>query len=520
MKNTDKSHIDAKKSAGPNFNDKLGLPGQYPYTRGIHPRMYQERLWTMRQYAGSGNAHQTNRLFRYLLAQGQTGLSVAFDLPTQLGYDSDSEYGRDEAGNVGVAIDSIADLRILFNKIPLDKVSVSMTINAPAFILMAMYMVLAQEQGVEKNALRGTIQNDILKEYVARGAYIFPPEPSLRLAADLIEYCSQECRSFNPISISGYHMREAGCTAAQEIGFTFANAIEYINRILRRGIGIDRFAPKLSFFFAAHNNFLEEVAKFRAARRLWARLMAERFKASNLDSMKLKFHTQTAGSTLTAQQPENNIARVALQALSAVLGGTQSLHTNSFDEALSLPSKKAATIALRTQQIIAHETGMTDVIDPLGGAYYIEELTDTIEKQALEYIDQIEKMGGIICAIEEGYLQRQIHEASYAHMLNIEQGRQVVVGVNKFNQNSTSKFKSYSNVDSDNDKQIKRLANLRAKRDERKVAESIRRIAETVMTDENLMPVALEAVANNCTIGEICGVLRENIGEYTERLSF
>ena len=503
-----------------NQDAKLGAPGQYPFTRGIYPLMYRERLWTMRQYAGSGNAQKTNELFKYLLKQGQTGLSVAFDLPTQLGYDSDSEFSIAEMGNVGVVVDTLADMRRLFKNIPLEKISASMTINAPAVVLMAMYITVAEEQGVAKDQIRGTIQNDILKEYVARGAYIFPPLPSLRLVTDLIEYCCANCPSFNPISISGYHMREAGCTAAQEIGFTFANAIEYINQVLQRGVPIDKFAPRLSFFFSAHNNLLEEVAKFRAARRLWAKIIKERFKAVDENSMKFKFHAQTAGSTLTAQQPENNIARVALQALSAVLGGVQSLHTNSFDEALSLPSQKAATIALRTQQILAYECGLTEAADPLGGSLHIEALTDQMEQDAGQYIRKIDQLGGVVAAIETGYIQQKIQDAAYSTMLDIERGRQIVVGVNRFNQDRDVIGKSNHQTTAARERAVDRLRKLRAKRDQRKVSTSLQQISHAISTKVNIMPTVINAVKSYCTIGEICTLFREKFGEYSEQHSF
>lgn len=498
------------------MSDKIGNPGQFPYTRGIHPNMYRERLWTMRQYAGYGNAQKTNKLFKYLLDQGQTGLSVAFDLPTQMGYDSDSEYGMAEMGQVGVAIDMLSDMRMLFNNIPLDKATVSMTINAPAIVIMAMYIAVAEEQGVKQNQIRGTVQNDILKEYVSRGAFIFPPEPSLKLTTDLIEYCSLNCSHFNPISISGYHMREAGCTAAQEIGFTFANAIEYVNQTLKRSIEIDHFAPRLSFFFSAHNNLFEEVAKFRAARRLWANIIKDRFKASGITSMKLKFHVQTAGSTLTAQQPENNIARVSLQALSAVLGGTQSLHTNSFDEALNLPSKKAATIALRTQQILAFETGITEAVDPLGGSYFVEDLTDRLEYEASDYINKIDRLGGVVHAIESGYIQKQIQDASYDAMLNIEHGKKIVVGVNRFVEgNEKQKIFTYHKTENF-EKQKVHLLKQKTMRNRQSVESNLQQLSESIIKNENLMPAILNAVKNDCSVGEICDILRAHYGQYSD----
>ncbi|WP_456368661.1 acyl-CoA mutase large subunit family protein, partial [Geoglobus sp.] len=414
------------------YDSKLGYPGVYPFTRGVYPTMYRGRLWTMRQYAGFGTAEETNKRYKFLLEQGQTGLSVAFDLPTQIGYDSDHPMALGEVGKVGVAIDTIEDMQILFDGIPLDKVSTSMTINSTAAQILSMYVAVAESQGVDRKVLRGTVQNDMLKEYIARGTYIFPPEPSLRLATDIIMFCAREIPKWNSISISGYHMEEAGATPVQEVAFTLADGIEYVQRVIDRGMDVDEFAPRLSFFFAAGNNLLEEVAKFRAARRLWARIMKDRFGAKNPRSMMLRFHVQTAGCTLTAQQPENNIIRVTLQALAAVLGGTQSLHTNSYDEALSLPTEKAVRIALRTQQIIAEESGVADVIDPLGGAYYVEWLTDRIEEEAMKYIEKIDEMGGVIKAIESGYIQREIQRSAYEKQKAIDEGELVVVGVNKY----------------------------------------------------------------------------------------
>ncbi len=423
---------------GDEYLDKLGLPGEYPYTRGVQPTMYRGRFWTMRQYAGFGTAAESNRRYRYLLAQGQTGLSVAFDLPTQIGYDADDPLALGEVGKVGVAISSLADMEVLLDQIPLDKVSVSMTINAPASILLAMVIAVARKQGVPEAALRGTVQNDILKEYIARGTYIFPPGPSMRLITDLFRYCATNVPHWNTISISGYHIREAGSTAAQEIAFTLADAIEYVKAALDAGLGVDEFGPQLAFFFNAHNNFLEEIAKFRAARRIWAKIMRERFGAQDPKSWQLRFHTQTAGSTLTAQQPENNVVRVTLQALAAVMGGTQSLHTNSRDEALALPSENAVEVALRTQQIIAYESGVADTIDPLAGSYYVEALTDELEKRALSYIERIDAMGGAAKAIEAGFIQNEIQDAAYAALRAIEGGEQVVVGVNKFQRRKRS----------------------------------------------------------------------------------
>src|SRR5690554_4753816 len=414
------------------YERDLGYPGEYPYTRGIQPTMYRGRFWTMRQYAGFGTAEESNKRYKYLLEQGQTGLSVAFDLPTQIGYDSDQPLAEGEVGKVGVAIDSLQDMEILFDGIPLDKVSTSMTINAPASVLLAMYIAVAEKQGVASKELRGTIQNDILKEYIARGTYIFPPEPSMRLITDIFEYCSKEVPLWNTISISGYHIREAGSTAVQEVAFTLADGIAYVEAAVNAGLDVDTFAPRLSFFFNSHNDLLEEVAKFRAARRLWAKIMKERFNAKNPKSMQLKFHTQTAGSTLTAQQPDNNIVRVAIQALAAVLGGTQSLHTNSRDEALALPSEDSVRIALRTQQVIAHESGVADTVDPLAGSYYVECLTSTIEQKAMEYIEKIDKLGGAPRAIEKGFIQQEIQNSAYGYQMEVEQGKRIVVGVNKY----------------------------------------------------------------------------------------
>ncbi len=498
----------------PDYERKLGFPGEYPFTRGVQPTMYRGRLWTMRQYAGYATAEETNRRFRYLLEQGQTGLSVAFDLPTQIGYDADDPMASGEVGRVGVSVSSLEDMEVLFREIPLDRVSTSMTINAPAAILLAMYIAVAKRQGAEIHNLRGTIQNDILKEYVARGTYIFPPAPSMRLITDVFRYCHEHLPRWNAISISGYHIREAGSTAVQEVAFTLANGIAYVQAALEAGLRVDDFAPRLSFFFNAHNNLLEEVAKFRAARRLWARIMKERFGARNPRSMMLRFHTQTAGSTLTAQQPENNIVRVTLQALAAVLGGTQSLHTNSMDEALWLPTEKSVRIALRTQQILAYESGVADSVDPLAGSYLIEHLTDEIERRAEEYIRKIDEMGGALKAIEQGYIQREIQDAAYATQQAIERGEQIVVGVNRFQIEERIELEPLRVDPAIEQSQRRRLAALRARRDAGRVAELRTRLERAARSDENLMPLFIECVENDLTLGEICGTLRGVWGEY------
>jgi methylmalonyl-CoA mutase N-terminal domain/subunit len=497
------------------YPHQLGFPGEYPFTRGVQPTMYRGRLWTMRQYAGYASAAESNARYRYLLEQGQTGLSIAFDLPTQIGYDSDHPLALGEVGKVGVAISSLDDMRSLFDQIPLDKVSTSMTINAPAAVLLAMYIALAKAQGVAPEKLRGTIQNDILKEYVARGTYIFPPQPSMRLITDVFEYCAQHVPRWNTISISGYHIREAGSTAVQEIAFTLANAIAYVQAALDVGLAVDDFAPRLAFFFNAHNHFLEEIAKFRAARRLWARIMRERFGAQSHRSMRLRFHTQTGGSTLTAQQPENNVVRVALQALAAVMGGTQSLHTNSRDEALWLPTEDSVRIALRTQQIIAYESGVADTVDPFAGSYLIEHLTDEIERQAQAYINKIDEMGGALPAIEHGYIQSEIAQAAYHYQQAVERGEQVVVGVNEFvGQERATDMERLVVDPAIEAQQRERLAALRAARDAERVSASLARIESAARGDENLMPLFIEAVENDVTLGEICGVLRDVWGEY------
>jgi methylmalonyl-CoA mutase N-terminal domain/subunit len=498
----------------PDQFEEDGLPGVYPYTRGVQPTMYRGRLWTMRQYAGFSSAEESNKRYRFLLEQGQTGLSVAFDLPTQIGYDADDPIALGEVGRVGVSISSIEDMETLFDQIPLDKVSTSMTINAPAAVLLAMYIAVAKKQGVPSTALRGTIQNDILKEYIARGTYIFPPKPSMRLITDIFQYCKQDVPNWNTISISGYHIREAGSTAAQEVAFTLANAIAYIEAAIKAGMDVDEFADQLSFFFNSHNNFLEEVAKFRAARRLYAKIMRERFGAKNSKSERLRFHTQTAGSTLTAQQPENNVVRVTLQALAAVLGGTQSLHTNSMDEALWLPTEKSVQVALRTQQIIGYESGVADSVDPLAGSYLVEYLTDEIEKRAAEYIDKIDAVGGALSAIENGYIQNEIQEAAFQAQRALENKDDIVVGVNKFQvkeEISLESLKIDPKVEQD---QHERLARLRASRDPQTVEALLSKLEATANSDANLMPVIIECVENKLTLGEICNRLRKVWGEY------
>jgi len=496
------------------YLEKLSFPGEYPYTRGVYPTMYRGRLWTMRQYAGFGTAEETNRRFLYLLEQGQTGLSVAFDLPTQMGYDSDHPMAEGEVGRVGVAIDSLDDFRTLMKDIPLDRVSTSMTINATAAILLAMYVACAEENGVPLEKLSGTIQNDILKEYYARGTYIYPPEPSMRIVTDIFAWCKDNVPSWNTISISGYHIREAGATAVQEIAFTLSDAVAYVKAAIDAGLDVDEFAPRLSFFFGVHNNFFEEVAKFRAARRIWARIMRERFGAKKDRSCLLRFHTQTAGCTLTAQQVENNVVRVTLQALAAVLGGTQSLHTNSKDEALSLPSEEAVLTALRTQQIIAEETGVCDTIDPLGGSYFVEKLTDELEKKILTLMDKIEEMGGMIKAVEAQFPQREIERSSYEYQKSVESGETVVVGVNKYT-DSTGKHERRFKVDPEVAKhQIEKLKKLKESRDTKRVEELLKQIEDTARSEENLMPPIIEAVKGKATLGEISTALEKVFGRY------
>ncbi len=501
-------------AADVDYVEDVGMPGQYPFTRGIYPTMYRGRFWTMRQYAGYATAEETNRRYKYLLERGQTGLSVAFDLPTQIGYDSDHPLARPEVGKVGVAIDSLEDMRILFDGIPLDKVSTSMTINATASILLAMYIAVAKEQGVDPQVLRGTIQNDILKEYQARGTYIYPPKPSLRLITDIFAYCKDHLPRWNTISISGYHIREAGATAVQEVAFTLANAIAYVEAALEAGLEVDDFAPRLSFFFAAQNNLLEEVAKFRAARRLWARIMRERFGARDKRSWMLRFHTQTAGVALTAQQPQNNIVRVTIQALAAVLGGTQSLHTNSYDEALGLPTEESVRIALRTQQIIAHESGVADTVDPLAGSYFVERLTNEIEERAQAYIARIDELGGALRATELGYIQREIQEAAYRLQQEIEAKERIVVGVNEYLE-AEEHVPEILRVDpAVVERQIRRLEALRAQRDAARVEEALAALAEAAAGEANVMPRILAAVEAGATLGEIADTLREVFGEY------
>jgi len=497
------------------YDAKLGFPGEYPFTRGVQSTMYRGRYWTMRQYAGFATAVESNERYKFLLSQGQTGLSVAFDLPTQIGYDADDSMALGEVGKVGVSIPSLEDMAVLLDGIPLDKVSISMTINAPAAVLLAMVIAIGKRQGVPATKLRGTIQNDILKEYIARGTYIFPPRPSMRLITNVFDYCSREVPRWNTISVSGYHIREAGSTAVQEIAFTLANGMAYVQAAIDAGLDIDSFADQISFFFNAHNNFLEEVAKFRAARRMWAKIMREQFGAQDDKSWRLRFHTQTAGSTLTAQQPENNVVRVALQALAAVLGGTQSLHTNGRDEALALPTQESVQIALRTQQIIAHESGVADTIDPLAGSYYVEYLTDELEKRAFAYIQAIQEMGGVLAAIENGYIHREIQEAAYQFQKELEAQEQIVVGVNRFVQKDETLTIDMMKVDPAVEAaQRQRLAALRARRDNEKVAALRGQLAQAAQTDENLLPLFIACVEHDVTLGEICHTLRDVWGEY------
>jgi len=499
-----------------NYLSEIGLPGEYPFTRGVQPTMYRGRYWTMRQYAGFASAKESNKRYRFLLDQGQTGLSVAFDLPTQIGYDSDDEMAIGEVGKVGVAIDSLKDMETLFDSIPLDQVSTSMTINAPAGVLLAMYIAVAEKQGIPTEKLRGTIQNDILKEYSSRGTYIFPPKPSMRITTDTFSYCAEKVPMWNTISISGYHIREAGSTAVQEVAFTLANGIAYVEAAIKAGLDVDAFGPRLSFFFNAHLDFLEEVAKYRAARRLWARIMKERFNVKNPRSMMIRFHTQTAGCTLTAQQPKNNIVRVAFQALAAVLGGTQSLHTNSMDEALCLPSQEAVQIALRTQQLIAYETGVTDTVDPLAGSYYVEALTRKIYERAEKYIKTIDEMGGAVAAIEQGYIQREIQDSAYTYQREIEKEERIVVGLNRF-QVEEEKPTNLLRVDpAVRIAQIERLKELRSERDNNKVTNCLSILKQGAKGNDNLMPLILEAVKAYATLGEICNTLREVFGEYQQ----
>lgn len=500
---------------GQDYEKDLGLPGSYPFTRGVQPTMYRGRFWTMRMYAGFSTAEESNKRYRYLLESGSTGLSCAFDLPTQIGYDSDDVISEGEVGKVGVAIDSLADMEILFDQIDLGKVSTSMTINAPASVLLAMYIAVAEKNGIGPEQLNGTIQNDILKEYAARGTYIFPPKPSMRLITNIFEYCSKNVPNWNTISISGYHIREAGSTAAQEIAFTIADGIAYCDAAIKAGLDVDAFAGRLSFFWNAHNNVLEEVAKFRASRRVWAKVMKERFGAKNPKSWMLRVHTQTAGSMLTAQQPENNVVRVALQTAAAVMGGTQSLHTNSKDEALALPTEASVRVALRTQQVVAYESGLADVVDPLAGSYYVEAMTNQIEAEALKYIQKIDDIGGAVVAIEEGYIQREIQESAYKWQKEVENNERVIVGVNKF-QIEEKPIEGLLRVDASvGELQKKKLADLRAKRDNTAVTAALVKL-EAACQDEsvNLMPIILEAVKTYATLGEICGVMRKVFGEY------
>ena len=497
------------------YLEHLGFPGESPFTRGVYPTMYRGRLWTMRQYAGFGSAELTNNRFKYLLEQGQTGLSVAFDFPTQVGYDCDHPLALGEVGKVGVSATTLKDVEVLFGGIPLDKVTTSMTINATANILLAMYIAVGQKQGVDQARLGGTVQNDVLKEYVARGMYIFPPKPSMRMVTDIFTYCSRNMPQWNTISISGYHIREAGSTAVQEVAFTLANAIAYVQAAIDNGLNVDKFAGRLSFFFAAHNNFFEEVAKFRAARRLWAKIMCERFKTKNPNSQMLRFHTQKSGVSLTAQQPHNNIVRVTLQALMAVLGGTQSLHTNSFDEAYALPTEQAVMVALRTQQIIAHETGVIDSVDPLAGSYYVEYLTDEIEERALKYIEHIDKMGGAVAAIEKGFMQREIIESSYRFQREVEAKKRVIVGINDYVSGEKVTIKTLK-VDPQVEKTLTdQIRNIKSSRNQAKAKEAIDRLHDAAAKEnESLMPFILQAVREYVTLGEVCDTLRTVFGEY------
>ena len=499
---------------------ELPLPGEYPFTRGIQPNMYRGRLWTMRQYSGYSTPEATNERFKYLLDNGQTGLSIAFDLPTQIGYDSDSPLAKGEVGKVGVPICSVRDMQDLFKGIPMDQVSTSMTINATAAIMLAMYIATAKSQGVDQSKLSGTIQNDILKEYIARGTYSFPPKESMRLVVDSFTYCSQYLPKWNTISISGYHMREAGASATQELGFTFANAIEYVTQAINSGLKIDEFAPRLSFFFVAQNNLLEEVAKFRAARKLWAQIMKERFGAQDERSLKLRFHTQTAGVSLTAQQPDNNVVRCTIQALSAILGGTQSLHVNSKDEALGLPTEDAVQLSLRTQQIIAHESGIADVVDPLGGSYYIEALTKEIETGAMKYINAIDSMGGAVTAIENGYQANEIGESAYKHQTEVDNQDRIVVGVNGFNDPNPTMVETMVIDNSAEKSQTSKLSQLKSIRDETIAQQALNKLKMTAEGTNNLIPVIIECAESLCTTGEISSILREVFGEYDSHDTF
>jgi methylmalonyl-CoA mutase, N-terminal domain len=497
------------------YMQQLGLPGQYPYTRAVQPTAYRGRYWTMRQYAGFATAEETNERYHFLLKSGQTGLSVAFDLPTQIGFDSDHPLAQGEVGKVGVSIDSLWDMERLFQGIPLDQVSTSMTINSPCAVLLAMYLAIAEKQGIPFGKLRGTVQNDILKEYSSRGTYIFPPRPSMRLITDIFAYCTKEVPQWNTISISGYHMREAGSTAVQEVAFTLANGIAYVDAAIKAGMQVDEFGPRLSFFFNSHSDFLEEVAKFRAARRLWAKIMKDRFKAQDPRSQMLRFHTQTAGCTLTAQQPLNNIMRVAFQAMAAVLGGTQSLHTNSFDEALALPSELAVQVALRSQQVVAYETAVCDTVDPLAGSYYLENLTDEIEARAQDYIDQIDRLGGAVGAIEQGFVQKEIGGAAYRYQQEIEKGQRVIIGLNRFQVAEEEKPSGLLKVDpAVGEKQVARLKELKHTRDNVELQQALHALKTAAQGTDNIMPPILRAVKVPATLGEICDTLREVFGEY------
>ena len=502
--------------SGFEYDNALGYPGEYPYTRGVQPNMYRGRIWTMRQYSGYATAEESNRRFHYLLEKGQTGLSIAFDLPTQIGYDSDHLLARGEVGKVGVAISSLRDMEVLLDRIPLDEVSTSMTINATASVLFCLYIAVAKKQGVPEERLNGTIQNDILKEYIARGTYIYPPRPSMRLVVDVFKYCAEKAPRWNTISVSGYHMREAGATAVQELAFTFADAIAYVQAAVDAGLDVDDFAGRLSFFFVSQNDLFEEVAKFRAARRMWAKIVRERFGAKNPRSWMLRFHTQTAGVSLTAQQPDNNLIRTTVQALAAILGGTQSLHVNSRDEALALPSEDSVQLSLRTQQILANENGVAEVVDPLGGSYYVESLTDHLEQEAFGYIEKIEDMGGAIAALERGYQVREIHEVAYRHQRELEAGERVIVGVNRY-VSETPPISGLLKMDPElTRRQIERLQRLRRERDGAAVRSSLARLDEVARSDENTVPAILECVESYCTLGEICDVFRGVFGEQGE----
>jgi methylmalonyl-CoA mutase N-terminal domain/subunit len=513
------SGIELDRVYAPNSQHDLGAPGEFPFTRGIQPTMYRGRFWTMRQYAGFGSAAETNNRFKYLLANGQTGLSVAFDLPTQMGLDSDHPLAAGEVGKVGVAIDTLCDMETLFNGIPLDKVSTSMTINSTASILLAMYIAVGKKQGVSPQQINGTIQNDILKEYIARGTYIYPPKFSLRLITDIFAYCQQDVPNWNTISISGYHIREAGSTAVQELAFTFGNAITYIQAAVDRGLDFDSFGPRLSFFLNAHNDFLEEIAKYRAARRIWAKIATERFGAKNPRSQMLRFHAQTAGSSLTAQQPDNNVVRVTIQALAAILGGAQSLHTNSKDEALSLPTADAARLALRTQQVIAYESGVANTVDPLGGSYAVESLTDEIEKQTMQYLEKIDGLGGMLAAIESGWVQREIQDAAYKYQRTIETKERIVVGVNEFKTEDEASIPLHVIDPKLESAQVAGLSKTRGARDQRSVESALARLEEASRGSDNLMPHILEAVEAYASVGEISDAFRKVHGEYREAVT-